>query len=205
MITSTNLTFGNFLSFPNFSIADNQMTFVTGASGSGKSTLLKLLNQTLIPSSGNILLDEVDISTLNPIDLRQQISLVDQSLFLFPTTIQENFKLFYDYRDLPCPSTKEMQDYLRLCLGDFALDSDCTVLSGGERQRVFLSLFLSFNPPYLLLDEPTSALDSKNAVQLMENLKMYGKEKRMTFVVVSHDENLVSTFQDATIAIKKEG
>ncbi|MDF2473911.1 MAG: transporter related [Anaerocolumna sp.] len=189
--------------YQDIQILRNKVNFIVGNSGSGKSTLLRLFNQTLSQSSGNILFAGKDIEEMNTIDLRKNIMLISQSVFLFDTTIRENFKLFYEYRGLNILEDANMQEYLAMCNIFFPLDKDCTSMSGGERQRVYIAIFLSFLPKVLMLDEPTSALDKENSNIVISNITGYCQKKEITVIIVSHDSMITETFAENLITIER--
>ena len=200
-----NLRFLNMLSYKDIEIPRSGMTFIKGPSGAGKSSLLKLLNASASPSSGSIYYEGQKLESLDTVELRKEVILIGQSVYLFDESIEENFKLYYSYRDLPSPDEETMLYYLRLCEADFGLLKSCVSLSGGERQRVYIAICLSFLPKVLLLDEPTSALDLETARTLLKKLKEFGAEKQMTMIVVSHDDALAEEFSDHLVSITREG
>lgn len=197
------VNFGNFLDYPDLTIASGQVTFLYGCSGSGKSTLLRLLNGTVSPQKGEITFDGHSIEDFDTVELRKKLMLVSQTVYLFDSTIRENFEEFYRYRELPAPGDDEIRSWLSLCCADFPLDMHCTSMSGGERHRVYIAIYLSFQPNVIMLDEPTSALDAKTAVRLMENLVSHCKENYRTMVVVSHDRSLAERFADKMILLER--
>jgi putative ABC transport system ATP-binding protein len=205
ILETKNLSFQDFIHYQDISIISNQSNFIIGESGTGKSTLLRLFNGTLPQSEGSILYKGMDILELNTIDLRKEVLLISQSVFLFDMSIKDNFNQFYEYRSIPVISSEEMQKYLNICCVPFPLDKDCTTMSGGERQRVYMAIYLSFHPTVLMLDEPTSALDKQNSVNVMKNIMTYCNENQITVVVVSHDPALTETYADNIITIEKRG
>lgn len=199
-----NLRFLNMLSYKDIEIPRTGMTFIKGPSGAGKSSLLKLLNASASPSSGSIYYEGKELGSFDTVELRKEVILIGQSVYLFDESIEENFRLYYSYRDLPAPDEETMLRYLRLCEADFGLLKSCVSLSGGERQRVYIAICLSFLPKVLLLDEPTSALDLETARTLLKKLKEFGAEKEMTMIVVSHDDALAEEFSDHLVSITRE-
>lgn len=204
ILETKNLCFNDMIKYQDIQIIKNKVNFIVGKSGTGKSTLLRLFNGILSPSSGSIYYLENDISDIDTITLRQEILLTSQSVYLFDSSIKDNFIQFYNYRDLTPPSDKEMQYFLDMCCIPFHLDSDCTTMSGGERHRIYIAIFLSLRPKILMLDEPTSALDKQNSQNVMENILSYCKENNITVIVVSHDANITDKFADNVILIEKE-
>jgi putative ABC transport system ATP-binding protein len=204
ILRTKNLSFNKMIDYKDIQIEKNKATFIVGKSGTGKSTLLRLFNGTLSPSNGSIYYSEKDISEIDTILLRQELLLISQTVYLFDTSIKENFKQYYGYRELGQPSDDEMKYFLDLCSVPFSLDSDCTIMSGGERQRVYIAIFLSFKPKVLMLDEPTSALDKQTGNEVIKNILDYCKNNEITVVAVSHDGNLTDKFAENIITIGGE-
>ena len=200
IISTKNLSFGPVIISPDVSISKNETTFLYGPSGCGKTTLTRLINATLSPEQGELFYNGVPYSNLEVLDLRKEIILVSQAVYLFDETIKENFIKFYAYREETIPTEGEMREYLKLSCADFPLDSPCEILSGGERHRIYIAICLSFLPKILILDEPTSALDSKTARKLLSNLKKFTGQKGITQIIISHDISLVDQFADNIIS-----
>ncbi|SMB79627.1 putative ABC transport system ATP-binding protein [Pasteurella testudinis DSM 23072] len=192
------------LQYPDVQITAEQVTFLQGASGSGKSTLLRLINGTASPNGGRILYQGRDIAQLDTVQLRRELLLVNQRLFLFPQTILQNFEQFYRYLDKPLPEQAQIRTFLQLCHADFALQTSCATLSGGEQQRVFLALALSLQPKLLMLDEPTSALDADLAENVLNDILLYCRRQRISVLAISHDHALVQRHADQIIHISKD-
>ena len=204
IIKTKALKFMDAIKYEDVEIAKDKVNFIVGRSGSGKSTLLRLFNGTLEPSSGDIYYEGKNIDDIDTIELRQEVSLISQSVYLFDTDIRGNFKEFYKYRNMDSPSEETMKKYLEIAAIDFPLDKDCMTMSGGERQRVYIGIFLSFNPKVLMLDEPTSALDDENSEIVIKNVLDYCKDQGITVIVVSHDKQLTDKFADNIIQIGRE-
>jgi len=196
-----NLVFNDLIHFPDLEIPKNKVTFISGKSGSGKTTLFKLFNGTLTQSSGDIFYNNQNILDLDTINLRKEVSLISQSVFLFDGNIKENFIKFYKYRDESVPSEDKIKYFLDICALDFPLEKDCEEMSGGERQRLYIAIYLSFKPKVVLLDEPTSALDEENSHNVIENIISFSKENEITLLVVSHDNELTNVFADKVVFV----
>ena len=205
LLEGRGLAFAGQIHYPNFQIFEDEVTFLVGESGTGKSTLLRLLNATRNPSEGLVFYRGKNILEEEAVFLRRRLLLVSQSVYLFDTGIRQNYRAFYEYRELPPPSERVMEEFLSLCCAPFSLDRDCTTLSGGERQRVYLAIHLSLLPEVLLLDEPTSALDSQTSRAMMQNVIAYCRKKGISVVAVSHDASLTERFAEKTIVLKREG
>jgi putative ABC transport system ATP-binding protein len=177
------------------------MTFIRGESGCGKSSLLQLLNGILSTDKGTITYNNKNITEYDSVKLRTELLLCGQTVYLFDASIQENFRMYYQYRGLPCPDKQYIKEYLHICCLDFPLDTLCTSMSGGERHRVFIAVCLSLMPKVLMLDEPTAALDHENANLLAANLKQYAADKEITLIIVCHDQSIVQEYADDIIDI----
>jgi len=198
-----NVSFGEWVSFENFTIYSGHPSFIMGDSGCGKTTMLKLFNATISSAQGSIYYLGENISSYETIELRKQVSLIRQESFLFDKSIEENFKEFYFYRNISCPDKETMRKFLKICHLEFPLDKNCKTMSGGERQRVFLAVFLSFNPKVLLLDEPTSALDENTADIVIGNIIEFCKKSGIEFIAISHDRKIVEKYSGQTIEFRR--
>lgn len=203
ILETKDLYFNNMINYKNMKISKGKVTFITGESGCGKSTLLKLFNGTLTQSKGKIYYNGEDTEKLNSIELRKEISLISQSVFLFDASIKENFIKFYEYRGQIVPSDEEIKEFLNICCITFSLDKDCTTMSGGEKQRVYIAIYLSFKPEIIMLDEPTSALDNKNTFSVIENILSFCKKNSSTVIIVSHDKELTEKFGENNITLER--
>ena len=161
---------------------------LTGPSGCGKSTLLKLLLGWLPDYTGTISFDDVDIHTITPAQLQQQMSYIEQNVFLFNTTIRENITLGEDFSEEQLHAAIQgsalaadlaaMPDGLDTVVGENGSN-----LSGGQKQRVAIARALIHNRSILLVDEGTSALDQKNA-DLVEKSLLTNPD--LTLILISH-------------------
>ncbi|HBI71719.1 MAG TPA: ABC transporter [Porphyromonadaceae bacterium] len=201
ILETKNLSFHDTIHYQDIQIQKGKVNFIVGRSGTGKSTLLRLFNGTLTPSGGEIWYQGRKISEIDTIELRKDVSLISQSVYLFDTSIQENFRQFYEYRGIEVPAKDRMVEYLQMCQISFPLDKDCTTMSGGERQRVYIAIFLSFLPKVIMLDEPTSALDKENSKVVIQNIIDFCREKEITIIIVSHDNQIVNAFAENIILI----
>lgn len=200
----SDVRFGDFLTYPDITLAEQRCTFIMGQSGCGKSTLLRLLNSLVSPSRGTIQYRGENLATLDTLALRRNVLLCPQDVFLFEGSISENFSQYFGYRDAPCPSEETMQQFLQLCCLSLPLTARCETLSGGERQRVLLAICLSFLPQVLLLDEPTAALDEATAQQVLADLKLFCSERQITLIIVCHNPRLAELYADETVLLEKE-
>lgn len=204
ILKANNVIFKSIIKYPEIEIPQGKTTFLQGPSGCGKSTLLKLFNGTLSPDSGEIYYDDKNIEKLDTILLRQEVLLAGQSVYLFQGTILDNFKQYYEYRELKMPSEDEIKYFLSICWADFPLETICDTMSGGERQRVYIAISTSFMPKVLMLDEASSALDYTSAHGLFKNIKEFCTKKGITLLAISHDVSLAKLYADEIIKLERK-
>ncbi len=163
---------------------------LVGASGSGKSTLFNLALRYYDPTAGAVELDGLDITSLAPVDLRQQIALVPQDTTIFAMSVMDNIRFGH-----PDATVEDVKKAAKLALADDFISDlqdgyETTVgergitLSGGQRQRIAIARAILKDAPLLLLDEATSALDaeSEKLVQKALDGLMVGR----TTIVIAH-------------------
>ena len=174
------------------------VTALVGSSGSGKSTIASLASAFLIPNSGEVLIDGIDLSTVDLQSFRSQLGVVLQDDFLYEGTIRENI-LF------PCPdaSEDELQQavhgaYVSEFTDRFEKGIDTLIgergvkLSGGQRQRISIARALLAQPKIVILDEATSNLDTQSEAFIQKSLGLL-MQNRTTFVIAHR----LSTIQKA--------
>lgn len=199
--TTADLTFQDFLRYPDIRVEEGEFAFVTGRSGAGKSTYLRLLNGSIPADPGCIFYRGIPLEEYQILPYRRQVLLVPQAVYLIPGTILDNFHFYYDARRQQRIDGERAAEFLRRCRLDFPVDTSCDTLSGGERQRVFLAIFLSLATDVVLLDEPTAALDEATARQVLANIKDYCKQQGLTALCVCHSPKLVEIFADRVIEV----
>ncbi|MDE0347376.1 MAG: ABC transporter ATP-binding protein [Boseongicola sp.] len=188
----------------NIEIAANEFFAVLGPSGCGKTTLLRMLAGFETPTTGEILIDGVDVSTMAP--NRRPVNMVFQSYAVFPhMTVLANVGYGLKVTGVPAAETRqraeEALEMVQLAhLGGRQPDQ----LSGGQRQRVALARALVKRPKVLLLDEPMSALDAKLREQMQLELTRLQEEVGITFVIVTHDQDEALSMADR-IAVMQSG
>jgi len=183
----------------NLDVAARETVAVTGPSGSGKSTLLGLIAGLDRPTAGSIVLDGVEITTLDENRLarlrRDRVGFVFQSYHLIPTlTAIENVAMPLELAGRPhrLERARELLDAVGL-VG--RADHYPSQLSGGEQQRVAIARALALRPPLVLADEPTGNLDSATGAQIIELLLALNREHGSTLLLVTHDEALAARGQ----------
>lgn len=180
---------------------------ITGPSGAGKSTLLKLLYGAERPSSGEVIVDELNVSKLRGDRLsllRRRIGVVFQDYKLIPTrTVSENIAFVLWAQGY---TRKEIQRRLPPTLKLVGLQHKANCfpdeLSGGEQQRVSLARAIVGTPPVLLADEPTGNLDPDNSRQVLNILKKLNG-MGATVIVTTHDEQLVQMSRQPVVQLRE--
>lgn len=188
-----------------FSVEQGEFVAIIGPSGSGKSTMLHILGGVDTPTSGQVIINNTDISTLNETALaifrRRQIGLIYQFYNLIPIlTVEENLTLplLLDGRKPDKRITDSLIEKLGLSKRLTHLPSQ---LSGGQQQRVSIGRALVNNPALLLADEPTGNLDSENSREIMTLLRKFNKEQKQTVIIITHDKK-IALAADRVISIE---
>ena len=185
----------------NLEIKDGEFVVILGPSGAGKSTLLNLLGGMDRPTSGKIIVNQVDISKFTDRQLTkfraEQIGFVFQSYNILPSlTVEENVSIMRDIIKLKQNPTEVLKS---VGLGRH-LKKFPSELSGGEQQRVSIARAVVKKPAILLCDEPTGALDSDTGVQILKLLKAQ-TDKDTTVIIVTHNA-LIAEIADRVIHLK---
>lgn len=184
----------------NFSIESKELVAIRGASGSGKSTLLYLLGGLDKPTSGRVIIDNKNLTSMDDEALakfrNESVGFVFQFHFLLPSmTCGDNIllpsRIGGSSRERVEKDTTELAKILGVthCLSKFPFE-----ISGGEQQRINIIRALSLRPKILLCDEPTGNLDSQNTEKVASLLKNLAADFGATLLVVTHDDRVASHF-----------
>ncbi len=171
-------------------VAPGEVVGIVGPSGSGKSTLTKLVQRFHSPTSGDILLDGIDIAQVDPTWLRRQLGVVLQENFLFNQTVHDNIALAN-----PSMSRAQVVRVSRLAGADefvsklpqgydTMIEERGANLSGGQRQRIAIARALATDPRILIFDEATSALDYESERIIRENMEQIARGR--TVIIIAH-------------------
>jgi len=191
----------------NFSVKAKSFTFIVGKSGSGKSTLLNLIGAIDSPSAGSIVINGVDIGTLDDnalSDFRaKHIGHIFQNFNLIPVlNLYENI----EYPLLMINENKETRqkkvEHIIEAVGLSGLEKHIpSQLSGGQRQRVAIARALVKDPILVLADEPSANLDSKTSAEILTLMEEMQRESQTTFIFVTHDRDIMGV-SDETYELK---
>lgn len=182
---------------------------ILGPNGCGKTTLLDLLIGHLKPASGEIFIQNRDISLLSKLEIAKKIALVAQNYNVnFPFTVREVIMMGrHPYiKRFSQPSEKDVQrvnDVMRLTEIDLFASRKITDLSGGERQRCLFARALCQDTPFLFLDEAFSNMDIHHTIRLLDLVKREMQQEGRAVISVFHDINLASIWSDVLIFMKE--
>jgi putative ABC transport system ATP-binding protein len=178
------------------SVPAGQLVLIMGPSGSGKTTLLTIIGGLLRPTSGSVVIDDIEITSLTERELvpvrRRKVGFIFQSFNLWETlTVQENVELVLNMAGV---TGRPAQERARTLLEGQGLRHRLSFrsrdLSGGEKQRVSIARALANQPRLLLADEPTANLDSQHGREVMRLLKELAGSGDRAVIAVSHDERI---------------
>lgn len=187
----------NALSNVNFELEKGDLVAIIGDSGSGKSTLLHLLAGVDTPTSGDIFIQDKNITKFNKYEMtilrRRNIGVVYQFFNLIPNiNVRKNILL-----PLLLDNKKADDEYLKEILSilgiEGKLDRYPKQLSGGEQQRVAIARSLITRPAIILADEPTGNLDRKNSEEITGLFRLVNKRLNSTIMIITHDEKVANS------------
>ncbi|MCX5726236.1 MAG: cell division ATP-binding protein FtsE [Candidatus Saganbacteria bacterium] len=183
-----------------------EFVFVVGPSGAGKTTLMKLLYRDEVPTSGQVMIDKINIAELSPSHipyLRRNIGVIFQDFKLLPKrTVYENvaFALWVTGAGRAEIRSRTYQTLDLVGLSKKA-KSFTQELSGGEQQKTCIARAIINNPPLLLADEPTGNLDPVTSWEIMELLDKVNKRKT-TVIVATHNKSIVDRMKKRVVALE---
>ncbi|WP_415331307.1 ABC transporter ATP-binding protein [Clostridium perfringens] len=191
----------------NLDIEAGKMVALVGPSGGGKTTICNLIPRFYDYESGQIFIDDVDISTVTLKSLRENIGIVQQDVFLFTGTIKENIM----YGNSNATDEEVIEAAKNACLHDFIMGLEDgydtfigergVKLSGGQKQRISIARVFLKNPAILILDEATSALDNVTEYEIQKALEELSKDR--TTLVVAHRLSTVKNSDEIVVLTDK--
>jgi len=180
----------------NLSLERGEFASLVGPSGSGKTTLLNLIGGIDRPTSGKVLLDGEEVSSLPEKKLSKvrlsKLGFVFQSFNLIPVlTAFENIELILIFQGVSKRERRErvMGIFKELNIEELAHRTP-PKMSGGQQQRVAVARSIVHHPSLVLADEPTANLDSENAIGIVELMRKLSREKKITFLIATHDSRV---------------
>jgi ATP-binding cassette subfamily B protein len=173
-----------------FTVKAGQTVAIVGQTGAGKTTITKLINRTYDATQGRVLVDGIDVRDWNLGTLRQQISVIEQDIFLFSRTIAENIAFGVDHakRDTIITAAKKAQAH-DFIMGfpegyETVVGQRGVTLSGGQRQRLAIARAFEGDPPILVLDDSTSAIDSATEDRIQKAI--WSAAQGRTTILITH-------------------
>ncbi len=176
---------------------------IFGQSGCGKSTLLRCINKLEEIDSGKIYFEDIDIKSIDNVELRKKIGIVFQDYNLFEhLTVMDNLIIGPLKINKICKgdAVKNAIKLLKKVGLEDKINNYPDELSGGQRQRIAILRSLLMNPKLLMLDEPTSALDNETKVEVLNLIKKLAK-KGLTLIIVTHEEEYISKIANQIIRL----
>jgi len=191
----------------NIHIQPGEFVFVVGPSGAGKSTFIKMLFREVIPTTGNIYVNGVDLLELKEKEipyLRRQLGIIFQDYRLLPDrTVYDNVAFAMQVIETPYRKIKRrVMSVLDLVGLRKRANSYPTELSGGEQQRVAIARAIVNDPLLVIADEPTGNLDPETSLDIMRIFSEIN-ESGTTIVMATHDKEIVDNMEKRVIAIEK--
>ncbi len=199
----------NALKIKKLSVKDGEKVAIIGSSGCGKTTLFNLISGMIVPTKGNVIVEDVDLTTLkeNERDLfrANHIGYIFQDFNLFPDfTVLQNVVLPMSFSKRY--EKKEMEEEALSILKRVGLEKKINqkvkTLSGGEKQRVAIARSIVNKPNIILADEPTGNLDYKNGEKIMKLIMQIADEEKATLLVITHNNSQLEMF-DRNINIEE--
>ena len=203
-------TYGGVVALADFSavVPSGTITVLMGLSGSGKTTAVRMVNKMIIPSSGAVLIDGVDVASQNAVTLRRSIGYVMQDVGLLPhKTVLDNVVLIATIagqtREVAQRNAREMLTLVGIDPASF--NRYPRQLSGGQQQRVGVARALATKPNILLMDEPFGAVDPIVREELQDELLRIQRELKLTVLFVTHDRGEALKIADQLIVLSQQG
>ena len=188
----------------NLRIEKGEVVVIIGPSGSGKSTVLRTMNYLEEPTSGHVIVDNMDLSDKKKLnEVRTEVGMVFQNFNLFPhMTVLDNLTLAQI--NVRKTSKKDAEDIALKLLERVGLADKANMypdsLSGGQKQRVAIARALAMKPKVMLFDEPTSALDPEMVREVLDVVKSLADEG-MTMVIVTHEMGFAKEVADRVLFV----
>jgi cell division transport system ATP-binding protein len=187
-------------------IGKEEFVFIVGPSGSGKTTLMKLLYREELPTSGQVIIDKINVVDLKPYQvpyLRRNMGVVFQDFKLLPKrTVWENIAFAMQVVGRPRSTIRRHVSLAIELVGlQKKADSFPSDLSGGEQQKACIARAIVNNPPLLIADEPTGNLDPTTSWEIINLLDKINKRKT-TVIVTTHNKNIVDIMRKRVIALE---
>lgn len=205
MFEFKSVIYKNILNIPSLSIAEHKITTLVGQSGSGKTTILKLMNKLISPTQGEISFHGKNLSEIDSVVHRRQVTMLSQTPIIFDGNIKDNLTTGLRFQNREIPYDAFLEEMLKQVKLTKELSAPADNLSGGEKQRLALGRVLLLDSLVYLLDEPSSALDEKTAEEIIEMITNYIRSKNKTLIMVTHSNVIADRYSDTIIEVSNGG
>lgn len=186
----------------NMSVDKGEIVCISGESGCGKTSILNAILGFVVVKSGNIVVDNIEMSPVTVDRIRQRIAWLPQELALPSEWVSEMVQLPFSLkanRNLKYNKEKLLECFRIIGLNDDLLNKRVAEISGGQRQRIMIAISSLLDKPLIIADEPTSALDAASASKVMNFFRLQAQNGK-AILLVSHDKQ-VASFADKHIIL----
>ena len=194
----------------NLQINESEYLAIAGHTGSGKSTLIQIIAGLIKPTIGNVIIDEVDLNSVDKQSIRaarMKVGIVFQypETQLFEETVERD--IAFGPRNLNLEEAeinKRVDESMKLVgLSEHLKTNSPFNLSGGQKRKVAIAGVLAMRPKYLILDEPTAGLDPRSRDEIMDNIQKLHHEQNVTIILVSHSMDDIAKFADRVVILSQ--
>jgi ABC-type methionine transport system ATPase subunit len=182
----------------NAGFPEGEISFVVGPSGAGKSTLLRAVNRLIEPTAGEVYLDGLPTSGMDPLMLRRRVGMVFQLPALFGVSVEDAILYGVSLAEKEADAGRLLE---MVGLDPLVGRKDPQTLSMGQQQRVSIARALALEPEVLLMDEPTSALDEAARRRIEDLIRELNARLELTIVLVSHALDQVERVADRVVLL----
>jgi len=183
------------------------VTGLIGPNGAGKSTLLSAMARLLVPDSGQVLLDDIDVLRAPAKEVARRLAVLRQDARVTARLTVVDLVRFGRFPHSQGRLTAHDHEVVQQCLDQVGMDAFrdryLDELSGGQRQRAFVAMVLAQETEFVLLDEPLNNLDMEHAGATMQLLRRAADELGRTVIVVLHDVNVAAAFCDVIVGMRQ--
>jgi len=201
MFEFKDVKYKNIVHIPGGTIEKGKVTTLVGESGGGKTTILKMLNKMISPTQGEILYEGRELTKIDSVIHRRQVTMLSQNPVVFDGSIKDNLVAGLNFQGRLIPDDNTLKRVLEQVSLKKELEEVSDRLSGGERQRLALGRILLLDSPVYLLDEPSSALDDQTEGIIIDMITDYVRGNNKTLVMVTHSRTVAQKYSDVVFKV----